>query len=322
VLKIESVSKRFRAGNFGVRDLSLEVKSGVIGLLGPNGAGKTTLMQMIATITRPTSGRILFHDQDIVKRPNELRRRLGYLPQDFGVYDNLTATEFLTYFAALKGVRSKQCVMEMLESVNLHGVAHRTVGGFSGGMKQRLGIAQALINDPELVIVDEPTAGLDPEERVRFRNVLSEIGFGKLVILSTHIVSDVESIATEIAVMKNGSLLTMATPETLLRACEGRVWQSVVPSGQFDQLRTTLKISSAVRKPDGVHIRFVGPASPMPATTPRSANYTGLERRVKLSLVAITAGSSSRSCKHQMPPGPPPLSLKHWRSSEPMRRRV
>ena len=258
MLTIEKVSKRFRAGNYGVRDLSLEVKSGVIGLLGPNGAGKTTLMQMIATITRPTSGRILFHGEDVVKRPNALRRRLGYLPQDFGVYDNLTATEFLTYFAALKGVRSKQRVMEMLESVNLHGVANRTVGGFSGGMKQRLGIAQALINDPELVIVDEPTAGLDPEERVRFRNVLSEIGFGKLVILSTHIVSDVESIATEIAVMKNGALLTMATPETMLRMCEGHVWQSVVSSEQFEQLRTTLKISSAVRKPDGVHIRFVG----------------------------------------------------------------
>jgi ABC-type multidrug transport system ATPase subunit len=245
----------------------LEVKSGVIGLLGPNGAGKTTLMQMIATITRPTSGRILFHDQDVAKRPNELRRRLGYLPQDFGVYDNLTATEFLTYFAALKGVRSKKRVMEMLESVNLHGVAKRTVGGFSGGMKQRLGIAQALINDPELVIVDEPTAGLDPEERVRFRNVLSEIGFGKLVILSTHIVSDVESIATEIAVMKNGALLTMATPESLLQKCEGHVWQSVVTSEQFDQLRTTLKISSAVRKPDGVHIRFVGPSPEIAATS-------------------------------------------------------
>jgi ABC-2 type transport system ATP-binding protein len=260
VLTIEKISKRFRTGNYGVRDLSLEVKSGVIGLLGPNGAGKTTLMQMIATITRPTSGRILFHGQDVTKRPNELRRRLGYLPQDFGVYDNLTATEFLTYFAALKGVRSKKRVMEMLESVNLHGVANRTVGGFSGGMKQRLGIAQALINDPELVIVDEPTAGLDPEERVRFRNVLSEIGFGKLVVLSTHIVSDVESIATEIAVMKEGSLLAMATPETLLRMCDGHVWKSVVSSEQFDQLRTTLKISSAVRKPDGVHIRFVGPA--------------------------------------------------------------
>ena len=267
MLKIESVSKKFRAGNFGVRELSLEVKSGVVGLLGPNGAGKTTLMQMIATITRPTSGRILFHDQDIAKRPNELRRRLGYLPQDFGVYDNLTATEFLTYFAALKGVRSKQRVMEMLESVNLHGVAKRTVGGFSGGMKQRIGIAQALINDPELVIVDEPTAGLDPEERVRFRNVLSEIGFGKLVILSTHIVSDVESIATEIAVMKNGALLTMATPETLLRMCEGHVWQSVVASEQFDQLRTKMKISSAVRKPDGVHIRFVGPSPEIAATS-------------------------------------------------------
>jgi ABC-2 type transport system ATP-binding protein len=260
VLTIEKVSKRFRAGNFGVRDLSLEVKSGVIGLLGPNGAGKTTLMQMIATITRPTSGRILFHGEDVAKRPNALRRKLGYLPQDFGVYDNLTATEFLTYFAALKGVRSKKRVVEMLESVNLHNVANRTVGGFSGGMKQRLGIAQALINDPELVIVDEPTAGLDPEERVRFRNVLSEIGFGKLVILSTHIVSDVESIATEIAVMKEGALLTMASPEVLLRTCEGHVWQAVVSSEQFDQLRKTLKISSAVRKPDGVHIRFVGPS--------------------------------------------------------------
>jgi ABC-type multidrug transport system ATPase subunit len=133
-------------------------------------------------------------------------------------------------------------------------------------MKQRLGIAQALINDPALVIVDEPTAGLDPEERVRFRNVLSEIGFGKLVILSTHIVSDVESIATEIAVMKNGALLTMAPPETLLQTCEGHVWQSVVSSEQFDQLRTTLKISSAVRKPDGVHIRFVGPSPAIAAT--------------------------------------------------------
>src|SRR3954469_16353001 len=255
MLAIEKVSKKFRAGNYGVRDLSLEVESGVIGLLGPNGAGKTTLMQMIATITRPTSGRILFHGQDVAKQPNGLRRKLGYLPQNFGVYDNLTATEFLTYFAALKGIRSKKRVTEMLESVNLHGVATRTVGGFSGGMKQRLGIAQALINDPELVIVDEPTAGLDPEERVRFRNVLSEIGFGKLVILSTHIVSDIESIATEIAVMKDGALLTIGGSEELLRAAEGHVWQAVVPSEQFEQLRTTVKISSAVRKAGGVHIR-------------------------------------------------------------------
>src|SRR3954471_4888352 len=267
MLSIEQASKRFRDGNFGVRELACESKSGVIGLLGPNGAGKTTLMQMIATITRPTNGRILFHGTDIAKRPNELRHRLGYLPQDFGVYDNLTALEFLRYFAALKGVRSNKRIVEMLETVNLHSVANRQVGGFSGGMKQRLGIAQALINDPELVIVDEPTAGLDPEERVRFRNVLSEIGFGKLVILSTHIVSDVESIATEIAVMKEGSLLAMAAPEALLRMSQGHVWKSVVSSEQFDQLRTTLKISSAIRKPDGVHIRFVGP-SPAIAANP------------------------------------------------------
>jgi ABC-type multidrug transport system ATPase subunit len=265
MLTVEGVSKKFRAGNFGVRDVSLELTSGVIGLLGPNGAGKSTLMQMIATVTRPTTGRITFRGADIVKQPDELRRQLGYLPQDFGVYENLTPVEFLTYFAALKGVRGKERVMQMLEIVNLHSVANRTVGGFSGGMKQRLGIAQALINDPALVIVDEPTAGLDPEERVRFRNVLSEIGFGKLVILSTHIVSDIESIATEIAVMKEGALLTMAAPEVMLRTAEGKVWQSVVSSAEFDALRTTLKISSAIRKPDGVHIRFVGPEPAIPA---------------------------------------------------------
>ena len=265
MLKLEGVSKQFRAGNFGVRDVSLELTSGVIGLLGPNGAGKTTLMQMIATVTRPTSGRITFRGSDVAKSPDELRRDLGYLPQDFGVYENLTALEFLSYFAALKGVRSRAKVQELLELVNLHHVAGRAVGGFSGGMKQRLGIAQALINDPTLVIVDEPTAGLDPEERVRFRTVLSEIGFGKRVILSTHIVSDVESIATQIAVMKDGALLTMAAPEALLRAAEGKAWRSVVSSEEFERLRTTLKISSAVRKPDGVHIRFVGPEAAIAA---------------------------------------------------------
>jgi len=216
MLRIESVSKRFRSGNYGVRDVSFHVNGGVLGLLGPNGAGKTTLMQMIATVTKPTAGRIFFRDSDAVARPDELRRRLGYLPQDFGVYDNLTAFEFLSYFAALKGVRSRAKIQEMLEMVNLHHVASRAVGGFSGGMKQRLGIAQALVNDPDLVIVDEPTAGLDPEERIRFRNVLVGLGEGRLVILSTHIVSDVESIATKIAIMKGGSLAALATPDELL----------------------------------------------------------------------------------------------------------
>jgi ABC-type multidrug transport system ATPase subunit len=272
MLTVEAVSKRFRQGNYGVRELSLSIDSGVLGLLGPNGAGKTTLMQMIATITRPTAGRITFDGEDVVAHPEGLRARLGYLPQDFGVYENLTAFEFLSYFAALKGVTGRGRVMEMLETVNLHAVAKRTLGAFSGGMKQRLGIAQALINNPDLVIVDEPTAGLDPEERVRFRNVLSELGFGKLVILSTHIVSDIESVATQIAIMKEGRLVTLGAPEELLRAVDGAVWEWVMPSEEFERRRAGLRISSAVRRADGVHARVVSPIAPAPGARAAEAN--------------------------------------------------
>ena len=266
MLLLDGVSKKFRGGNYGVRDLSLSIGGGVLGLLGPNGAGKTTLMQMIATITRPTAGTIRFQDIDAVRDPDAIRRKLGYLPQDFGVYDNLTAIEFLSYFAALKGVHSRARINQMLEMVNLHNVAKRAVGGFSGGMKQRLGIAQALINDPDLVIVDEPTAGLDPEERVRFRNVLADVGLGKLVILSTHIVSDVESVATHIAIMNAGSIIACATPEELMRGAEGSVWELVVPSERFDELRRTARVSSAVRKSDGVHVRIVSGDEPRGAS--------------------------------------------------------
>ena len=272
MIRIEAVSKKYPSGTYGVKDLTLTIPSGVLGLLGPNGAGKTTLMQMIATITRPTAGKIFFNDQDIFKDPEYVRKRLGYLPQDFGVYDNLTATEFLTYFAALKGVRNREKVKQMLELVNLHTVATRMIGGFSGGMKQRLGIAQALINDPDLLIVDEPTAGLDPEERVRFRNILSDIGHSRLVILSTHIVSDVESIATEIAILRHGGLAAFGTPESLLQAAVGKVWECVVPSTQFEGMRASLKVSSAVRRPDGIHLRLVHPESPVPQATVAEPN--------------------------------------------------
>ncbi|HUP60094.1 MAG TPA: ABC transporter ATP-binding protein [Thermoanaerobaculia bacterium] len=302
MLLIDSVSKRFKSGNYGVRDLSLTARGGVLGLLGPNGAGKTTLMQMIATVTRPTAGRIFFGDTDVVANPDELRHRLGYLPQDFGVYENLTASEFLSYFAALKGVRSKSKIQEMLEMVNLHSVANRAVGGFSGGMKQRLGIAQALINDPDLVIVDEPTAGLDPEERVRFRNVLSDLGAGRLVILSTHIVSDVESIATEIAIMKEGALVAHGTPETLMKGAEGSVWEVVLPSEQFDELRKTMHVSSAVRKADGVHARVVSSARPVATATPadptlEDAYLFTMKRRDGLQpvLAGLKPGATSRA---------------------------
>jgi ABC-2 type transport system ATP-binding protein len=261
-LTLEGVTKRFRNGGVAVNDLSLSLGTGVLALLGPNGAGKTTLMQMIATVTRPTAGRIRFGGVDITRDPDVLRRTLGYLPQDFGVYDGLTAHQFLTYFAGLKGIHSRARVHEMLELVNLHSVADRSVGGFSGGMKQRLGIAQALINDPALLIVDEPTAGLDPEERLRFRNILSDIGFDRLVIFSTHIVSDIESIATEIAVMKSGRLIATAAPPDFLRAAAGSVWEASIPAARFDEERKRVRISRSLRTSDRVHARIVHPERP------------------------------------------------------------
>jgi ABC-2 type transport system ATP-binding protein len=262
-LALEGVTKRFRNGVVAVNDVTLSLGTGVLALLGPNGAGKTTLMQMIATITKPTAGRILFDGIDNAREPDRLRRRLGYLPQDFGVYDGLTASQFLTYFAALKGIHGRARVAEMLELVNLHAVADRAVGGFSGGMKQRLGIAQALINDPALLIVDEPTAGLDPEERLRFRNILSDIGFDRLVIFSTHIVSDIESIATEIAVMKAGRLITTAAPPDFLRAARGSVWEVTIPSERFDDVRKSLRVARSSRSSNGVLARIVHPQRPI-----------------------------------------------------------
>jgi ABC-type multidrug transport system ATPase subunit len=258
MLHIESVTKRYRSGTIAIDNISFECSAGVVGLLGPNGAGKTTLMQMIVTLTRPTSGRILFLGRDIQREPDFVRSRLGFLPQDFGVYESATAFEFLSYLGGLKGIRSRQKVLEVLEAVNLHATAHMMVKTFSGGMKQRLGIAQALVNDPELLIVDEPTAGLDPEERIRFRNLLTTLGRNSLVILSTHIVSDLAAVAGRIAVVKKGKLITIGTPEEILSSAFGKVWEIVISSAEFEYQKSKLRISSAVQKADGVHVRFVG----------------------------------------------------------------
>ncbi|MDO9192569.1 MAG: ABC transporter ATP-binding protein [Undibacterium sp.] len=235
---------------------------GVLGLIGHNGAGKTTLMQMIATLTRPSSGQILFRGVDIVKNPNEIRRSLGFLPQDFGIYPNLTALEFMQYFAALKGVRDAARIRHLLELVNLHDHAHRPASTFSGGMRRRLGIAQALLNDPDILIVDEPTAGLDPEERLRFRNLLSELGFKKLVIMSTHIVSDVESIASQLAIMRNGKLIAFETPELILDKARGQIWSAQVGSEQYDVLKDEVQILHAQRSGSNVNLRMAHPHSP------------------------------------------------------------
>lgn len=267
MLELEAVSKIYRNQVKAVDAVNLTMATGVLGLLGHNGAGKTSLMQMVATLTKPSAGSIRFRGEDIVRRPDALRPTLGYLPQDFGVYDNLTGRELLQYVAALKGVRDRERVQQMLELVNLHEAADRAAISYSGGMRQRLGIAQALINDPALVIVDEPTAGLDPEERLRFRNLLSTIGAGKLVILSTHIVSDIASIATQLAVMKHGQLLRFDRPEALIHEVAGKVWQVSLSSAELEQARSRYKLTQAVR--DGEHwlVRIVHPEPPYAAAT-------------------------------------------------------
>jgi ABC-2 type transport system ATP-binding protein len=264
-LVVDSVGKRYAGDVWGLRNLQLELQPGVLGLLGPNGAGKSTLMRILATVTRPTAGRVLWSDADIAQSPDVLRSVLGYLPQDFGVYPHLTAVEFLEYLAAVKGLDgavSRGRIDNLLSVVNLSDVRHRPLGGFSGGMKQRVGIAQALLNDPQLLIVDEPTAGLDPEERVRFRNLLSELSGERIVILSTHIVSDVEAVATDIAVLSGGCLLVHAPPEELLRSIEHCVWEWVIPSSELLAARQRFLISASARRSDGVHVRIVAAERP------------------------------------------------------------
>jgi ABC-2 type transport system ATP-binding protein len=202
-----------------VRDLTISIEPGVLGLLGPNGAGKSTLMRMLATVTRPSNGTIRFNGRDVGASPDELRRTLGYLPQDFGVYPHLTATEFLEYIGALKNVPRRELrtrIERLLEILNLSHARSRPLGGFSGGMRQRVGIAQALLNEPKLLIVDEPTAGLDPEERMRLRRLLREMAGGRIVIFSTHICSDVQDIASRVAIVDRGVLLAYEVPARLM----------------------------------------------------------------------------------------------------------
>ena len=271
-LSLQGVSKLYSGKVWGLKDFSLEVGPGILGLLGPNGAGKSTLMRILATITKPTSGAVTWNDVDILRSPNRLRAVLGYLPQDFGVYPNLNAVEFLEYLAAAKGLNRKtarQRIQELLEVVNLVEARKRPLGGFSGGMRQRVGIAQALLNDPELLIVDEPTAGLDPEERLRFRNLLSELSGARIVILSTHIVSDVEACAASIALIARGHLITSASPEELLRSVEGKVWETVVPSADLPALRQQYLTGSTMHRSDGVHLRIVAEEAPGSGAVPQ-----------------------------------------------------
>ena len=237
-LRIENLTKQY-GSNLAVNNLSLTLTTGVYGLLGANGAGKTTLMRLLCDILAPTSGQIAYDGQSIWESGDRYRNVLGYLPQDFGYYPDFTAFKFLMYMSAIKGLSrgfAKERSLELLEEVGLLQVKDKKIKTFSGGMKQRLGIAQAMLNDPKVLILDEPTAGLDPKERVRFRNLISTFSQNKIVLLSTHIVSDVEYIAGDILVMKKGQLLHQGKPHEIIHTIDGKVWECRVPNEEAGTL--------------------------------------------------------------------------------------
>lgn len=264
-LSVENVCFHYPNGHEAVAGIDLKLGPGILGLLGPNGAGKSSLMRILATLACPSSGRVLWNGVDIARQPNALRASLGYLPQDFGVYPALSAREFLAYLAAVKGLptaKARLRIDDCLAEVGLSEAADRRLGDFSGGMRQRVGIAQALLNDPQLLIVDEPTVGLDPEERLRFRHLITDLAARRLVILSTHIVSDVEASATELAVMSKGRLLFQGVPEKLVAQAEGHVWEWLVSEPAVAGVRAAYAISSSLRRPDGVRLRIVAAQQP------------------------------------------------------------
>jgi len=232
MLLIDNLSKTYANGVQALNNVSLTINAGMFGLLGPNGAGKSTLMRTLATLQLPDSGTVLFEGVDTLKQPHYLRPKLGYLPQEFGVYPSVTAVDLLDYFAILKGITDKkqrqQQIEQLLELTNLTQHKKHAVNGFSGGMKQRFGIAQALLGSPKLLIVDEPTAGLDPHERNRFHNVLSDISENTVVILSTHIVEDVSNLCPDMAILANGSIVQQGSPEQLVANLDGKLWQKTI----------------------------------------------------------------------------------------------
>ncbi|HLK23370.1 MAG TPA: ABC transporter ATP-binding protein [Caulobacteraceae bacterium] len=248
VLRIEQLTHVYPNDVRALDNVSLEVPQGLYGLLGPNGAGKSTLMRDVATLQAPTSGRITFDGIDVLRDPTLLRRRLGYLPQDFGVYPRVSAIEMLDHMAILKGVSDaklrKAAVEHLLNQTNLWGVRKKALAGYSGGMRQRFGIAQALIGDPSLIIVDEPTAGLDPEERLRFLNLLAEIGENVVVMLSTHIVEDVSDLCPRMAIIADGRIVREGGPTDLIAELKGRIWMKAMSKAEVDGARHRLQVIS------------------------------------------------------------------------------
>jgi len=266
-LKISGLTKTYKNGVKALDNVNLEIGKGMFGLLGPNGAGKSSLMRTIATLQSPNEGSITFNDINILEDKNGLRKVLGYLPQEFGVYPNMSAESLLDYFAQLKGITKKaerkKIIREVLELTNLYDVRGKSVSGYSGGMKQRFGIAQLLLNNPQLIIVDEPTAGLDPAERHRFLNVLREIGTNHTVIFSTHIVDDVRELCNEIAILNGGKILFEGTPSSGEQLLDGKIWMRIINRDEFDAFAAKHNIISSNFNPDNtLNIRVYSDEQP------------------------------------------------------------
>lgn len=266
MLNISDVSKTYRNGVRALSGITLSVGHGLFGLLGPNGAGKSTLMRTIATLQEPDTGTIRFGDRDVLADPETHRRQLGYLPQDFDVYPGISALTLLDHLAVLKGITSKTDrhaqVNALLQQTNLHQHRNKAVSGFSGGMKQRFGVAQALLGNPQLLIVDEPTAGLDPEERNRFHNLLGEIGENVVVILSTHIVEDVRQLCPRMAILAGGQVVSEGDPARLCAALDGRIWRRTVPRDALARYRATFPVLSERLNAGRTVLRIIADTAP------------------------------------------------------------
>ena len=261
-IRIEQLAKEYAKGRRAVDQVDLVIKNGIFGLLGPNGAGKTTLMRILATLMKPTAGRVRINDFDLQKDRGKIRAMLGYLPQDFSLFTKLRTHEFLDYVARLAGMKKqetrKQAVEEMLERVGLFDARDRMANHLSGGMKRRLGIAQALIGDPKVVIVDEPTTGLDPEERIRFRNLLAELSRKEIIIiLSTHIVGDISSTCMDMALMNRGKLVFSGAPDKLVEQARGHVWQLEVMDSELESIKEKYPVIAAIPSAKGYEVQVV-----------------------------------------------------------------
>jgi ABC-2 type transport system ATP-binding protein len=271
-LQIRGVSKSYANGVQALRDVSLTIPAGMYGLLGPNGAGKSTLMRILATLQEPDAGSIRLGDLDVVRQKTEVRQTLGYLPQEFGVYPKVSAEELLDHFAILKGIPDRKARREVVEALlrqtNLWEVRRQKLGGYSGGMRQRFGVAVALLGNPRLLIVDEPTAGLDPAERVRFLNLLSELGENSAVILSTHIVEDVSELCTRMAIIDRGEILLEAEPLGAIEEMRGRIWRSVVEKSALAEVERAHAVISTRLLAGRTVVRVYGEAAPGPGFEP------------------------------------------------------